>query len=300
MRKVYSIIVLYKPDDSVMKNIMSILEQSSVVILIDNTEQWSKDHAQLAEVVKNGRVVMIENRENLGIASALNKGVGLAISMGSRWVATFDQDSSLPLCYFEDLFDAYDLYPERDEVRIISPIYKDKSTKKIISAGTNSTFVKSLNKFPYQEIKTTITSGNLIDVRLFNEIGGFQDDLFIDLVDHDFCLRCINSGHKILEASKAVLDHQLGLPSSHFLLTKKISVTNHSSLRRYYMARNRVYMYKKFTLTNVDWVLKDFSLFFFREIPSILLFEKEKSRKIQSILKGFRHGIQNKYGRYIE
>jgi GT2 family glycosyltransferase len=62
----------------------------------------------------------------------------------------------------------------------------------------------------FEEKLVVITSGNLLKVSAFERIGGFREDLFIDSVDFDFCLRLKKSGYRIMRCNQAILYHSLG------------------------------------------------------------------------------------------
>ena len=49
-------------------------------------------------------VFLIRNRSNLGIADALNIGIRHVLQAGRPWIATFDQDTAIPVDYFKRLF----------------------------------------------------------------------------------------------------------------------------------------------------------------------------------------------------
>src|SRR5699024_6976157 len=55
-----------------------------------------------------------------------------------------------------------------------------------------------------------ITSASCTSIKAWEKIGGFDDWLFIDLVDNEFCKRLVASGYKILRLNHLVLDQEFG------------------------------------------------------------------------------------------
>lgn len=44
----------------------------------------------------------------------------------------------------------------------------------------------------------------------YKKIKGFNNELFIDTVDTDFCYRLLLNGYRIIQLKNIYLDHQLG------------------------------------------------------------------------------------------
>lgn len=47
-----------------------------------------------------------------------------------------------------------------------------------------------------------ITSGNIINISIALSCGGFDENLFIDSVDEEFCIRCQKYGFLLYEYTK--------------------------------------------------------------------------------------------------
>ena len=142
-----------------------------------------------------------------------------------------------------------------------------------------------------------ITSGSLTKTNIAKNIGGFVDNLFIDQVDFDFCLRLKDSGADILKVNRAIIYHQLGEISEHKLFGKTITTTNHSPIRRYYYYRNLVYMYEHHKENHKEWINLEIK-HAIKNIPRIILFEKNKTDQIKSITKGILDAKKGKYGQF--
>lgn len=145
----------------------------------------------------------------------------------------------------------------------------------------------------YEYIRVEVASGNLVKTDIFNKVGYFKEDLFIDLVDNDFCFKVIESGYKHIKVFNAILLHSLGKSSKSNLFFRTITSTNHNYVRRYYITRNRMYIWNRYKDIVPDIISED-RVAFVKEIIKIILLEDNKYKKIQMIYKGcrdFKNGI---------
>jgi GT2 family glycosyltransferase len=289
MDRVCAVVVTYFPPHSVVKNVKLLAEQADEVVVVDNgTAGASAEYLkQLQDIPK---VTLIRNGQNLGIAAALNIGARYAIEHGYPWLATFDQDSRVPPDYLRNIFAGRDSIQLDAHLAILSPIFYDESINQIWSLGKGG-----VSKGSYIEIDAAISSGSVMSTQLFAEAGFFDESLFIDYVDFDFCLRCRQKGYKIIQLNSVVLNHNLGRNTSHKILGIGISTTNHSSIRRYYITRNRLVVYGRYSNLFPHWVLMNI-VGFFKESVKVLAFEEQKFAKFWMMFLGMWHALINKRG----
>lgn len=288
-----AVVVSYHPDAEIIENITALLEQVDEVVVVDNGS-GSDTKKLFGKLNDFSNVVVIYNRENLGIAAALNVGVRHAKTAKHQWVWTFDQDSTVTPGMLLPMLQAYEAYPQKEKVASLSPRYQDKTTGSI--TGSRLKFPQR-NILPYAESLVVITSGNLVNLDVFDEVGYFNEALFIDQVDNEFCLRCVTHGYVILEVNDAILEHCVGSPTQHNLLWKRPIATNHSVLRRYYIARNSLYVYRKFLFTYPMWVARD-AYTLMMGIIILILFESDRRKKLVAICRGVFHGLLGKLGKF--
>ncbi|MHB0990629.1 MAG: glycosyltransferase family 2 protein [Burkholderiales bacterium] len=288
-----ALVISYYPSVEIIGNVTALLDQVDEIIVVDNGS-GAETKILLEKLADYSNVQVIYNQDNLGIAAALNIGIGHAKAIGHQWVATFDQDSKVTPEMVKTMLLAYDAYPEKEKVWGLSPRYQNQSTGQISTSRSNKTYVDNL---PYAEVLVVMTSGNLIKTSVFDVVGYFNESLFIDHVDSEFCLRCSNLGYKILEVNDAILLHCIGFPVQHKILWKIKTTSNHSSLRRYYIARNGIYIYKKFIFIYPAWVIHD-AYKFLKLMIMLVLFETDKKQKLSAIFKGILHGLSGKMGKF--
>lgn len=278
---IHGIVVLYNPEETIIDNITSYLDNIEKLYIVDNSE--SKNHELFNKIVTiSEKCIYINNKGNQGIAHALNVGAKLAIENGADWLLTMDQDSSFTQGSLVKLIDWIENNDIHD-VGIISP-----------SHHINNSYIEE-NKTIIQ-VDTVMTSGNLLNLKAYQRVGGFLDKLFIDYVDNEYCLRLKINNYKILQLTNATLKHSLGNIKSFTLFNKTIYYTNHNHIRRYYIARNSLYVcsiYKKYFKNYCDNEQKRNII----NILKIIFFEESKLQKIHYIIKGILHFYQNKFGK---
>jgi len=288
-----AVIVTFYPDSDVSESISALRDQVNDIVIVDNGSKVEhKD--MLQKISQQYDSTIIYNEQNLGIAAALNIGIKLAKERGHEWVITFDQDSQVTLGMVETMLTAYATYPQQEKVASLSPRYMNKNTGNIWRSKVSG---NSSNNLPYCEVEGVITSGNLIKLSIFDSVGFFNEGLFIDYVDKEFCLRCITQDYKILEAKDAILLHMVGLPTKvNLLWNSSITTTNHSYLRRYYIARNSIFTYRTYLFEKPFWVLIDL-YYLIGNLSKAIIFEPNKKRRLAATALGFYDGFLNKLGK---
>lgn len=290
MSKVAAIIVSYNPDKNLLDSVNLLISQVEKIIIVDNgsIEAKRKDISSIKDI-DNERIEVIFNEENLGIATALNIGVREALKQGFNWILTMDQDSKASKDMVEKMFEVYNNIDEKERKSILS-IFPNFVDERIQSIEENSV----MNTYEY--VDADITSGNLVKAEVFDKVGFFDDSLFIDLVDTDFCMRLNEKNIKMIKVRDAILYHSLGESQSVKSIFGKFNTSNHSALRRYYMTRNRFYIWEKYKDLNSFTLNRDKKLFK-KEFIKIILGEKDKVNKIKMVFKGYKDykkGIRGK------
>lgn len=290
MCKVAAIIISYNPDNNLLDSINLLINQVEKIIIVDNgSESQKKKNINLIKDIDNKKIEVIFNEENLGIATALNIGVKEALNQGYNWILTMDQDSKASSNMVEKMFEVYSTIDESERKDILS-IFPNFVDERIQSIEENS----EMNAYEY--VDADITSGNLLKAEVFDKVGFFDDSLFIDLVDTDFCMRLNEENIKMIKVRDAILYHSLGESQTVKSIFGKFNTSNHSALRRYYMTRNRFYTWEKYKDLNSFTLNRDKKLFK-KEFIKIILGEKDKINKIKMVFKGYKDykkGIRGK------
>lgn len=266
--------VTYNPEIDLLSNhLMSICSQVETAYIVDNGSCNSDDIKNL--IAKFSNVKYISNSKNYGIARALNQLFENAINDNFAWIVTLDQDSVFPIGGVKKLWSEIEDY---ENTGIMAPIIVDR---------INGVVGHSPNK--KKEVRTCITSGALTSILCWKDIGGFDEKMFIDSVDFDYCFRLRKKGYKVYQSPVVHLEHSLGEGSVHHFLFWKVKIFEHSSFRHYYMAQNRIYFPKK---NHSFFRLIRGNIRNAKQIISIILFDSKKKEKIYMVLKGWLNGYK--------
>jgi len=275
-RSVCAVMVTYHAGVETLENIRKVLPQVQTLVVVDNGSATGET-VSLRESSQSFGFQLIENHENLGIAEALNQGIAWARSRGYPWVILFDQDSTITSGFIIHMFATWESHPQRDRVGSIHPRYKDRVT------GFEAAIKRA--KDDGGPI-TSLTSGALMPTWIFDRIGYFASDFFIDCVDIDF----------VADSKEAILLHSPGHPERVSVMGFGFSPTNHSAARRYYMSRNRVVVYRRYIRMFPGLVLQ-YIYATLRETAKCFLAERDRARKLRNFLLGTWDGLVGRMGK---
>lgn len=283
-------IILYNPNESIFENIDSYITQLGTLIIVDNSEEVNHDLKKQAFTLFGEKLVYIENNENLGIATALNLACDRAIELGYDWILTMDQDSKF--INFDNYIQCLTKFYSNPDIALLAP-NPQWHAKELLPENPKCSF---------EEKFLVITSGNFLNLKLFNTIGRFEDKLFIDMVDHDYCLKANSLNYKIYYFKDIMLQHSLGsLFKRKNLITGKIrNKIEHNPQRHYYITRNFLYTWEKYSkqFPKEFNLLKTINILFIHEVTKILLYEDQKLKKIFAKFVGLFHFIMGRFGKY--
>ncbi len=255
-------IIVFNPDHERLKeNILAIKDQVDKLVLYDNGG-LDKDILPMG-------VDILGDASNIGMASAMNSVFEYAQTGGFDRVLTLDQDSVCP----PGLIEEYEKGFMEPDVAMISPCISDRNYGSM-------DYDKGQASVPFEEIDACITSGAMLRVDAWKQVGGFWDELFIDMVDFDMCWTLKEAGFTVMRANNVTLLHEIGHSRRVRFMGKDEVVYNHAPERCYYMTRNSLAVGRKHKRTSqcVRWLIKRSLL--------INLFEKQRPAKNKMIVKG--------------
>jgi rhamnosyltransferase len=284
-QSVCAVIVTYHPTPENVAHISRVLAQVSGLVVVDNGST-SRELALLRLASRTLGFRLIENGENLGIAEALNQGVIWAKTSGFAWVILFDQDSKITAGFVRALFAAWESHQQRHLVASIQPKYVVPET------GCETIVPRAPDGGP----ATAMTSGTLMPIWIFDKIGLFASEYFIDLVDCEYSLRTRAAGYLLADSRQAVLLHCAGDPKKLSFLGFSFGPSHHSVMRRYYISRNRVVVYRKYFRKFPRWTLYSMNAAF-RETIKCFVAEQNRARKFRSFLLGTWDGLTGRMGK---
>ncbi|WP_419885076.1 glycosyltransferase family 2 protein [Paenibacillus sp. B-A-8] len=271
-----AVVVTYFPNERFLNLINNLILDFNIekIIIVDNTD--ANNWILYEDIIKNEKVILIENKENLGIARALNQGIECLASMNFDWVLTMDQDSNIG----PELLEKYKEFVNKnntDKIGMLGTNYIDINLNEIKIPG----------EWNEKEVNEVISSGSFLNMKIFSELKGFKEHYFIDQVDNEYCFRLIKNNYKIFMINGIDLEHSMGDITRITIGPVKFHLYNQKPIRTFYRTRNMIYMMKEY---------KELTLIY-SKIMSLLIdfikiaFEKESLHKYLYFIKGVKTGI---------
>lgn len=225
------------------------------------------------------RLYRVDNSlENRGIAWALNELARQALADGYEWLLTLDQDANLPAGDFNKYVSAFDAYDDKENTAIISPT----------TEGTPSGIV--------EDVIITMTSPSLTNLSIWKELGGFADELFIDEVDHEYCLRAKSKGYRIVRLGNVFIPHSPG----KWMMIKTVrgyhtEIAWHPPRRLYYMFRNYWYLRKRYSKAFPEF-MQNRRIVVLAKVREYVLYHPRKLETVYQMARGTFHGMIGRFG----
>ena len=268
-------IVTYNPNpELLLQCVEAIYKQVDIVFIYDN---GSTNSSELKSLIEDYKVEIEFSSTNNGISKALNSLCEKAISKGFDWIVTMDQDS---IC--KDNMVSHLVSHITTASGIVAPRVEFwTGDSLLLSTKDGDKDVVSID--------ACITSGSLTNLKAWDKIGGFDEWMFIDHVDNEFCTHLKTFDYSITRVNAAVLLQRAGemkymsLPNG-----KRILLPYYSPLRHYYSCRNTVYYLRKYR-KNINFTHE--LLAFIYSVFMKLTFESGKIQTIKATYRGIREGL---------
>lgn len=232
------LVITYNPDKNAFSEVVeNLISQLDMLVIVDN---GSDNSDYIKSFSSNKKINVIPLLENFGIAKATNIGLEEIYKQNYNFCLISDQDTIYPVDYIEN-FKTYRINNNDSDIAAFSPIFFDVNSneyKPLYILKNNKILKVKHNGLP-QTVFQAIASGLIVDMNKYNLIGGMNENLFIDYVDFEWCWKVNYLGYKILCLPQLQIKHCLG-EGVVSVGNKKIS--EHSSLRYYYITRNTFYL----------------------------------------------------------
>ena len=286
--------VSWNPDiETLRATFMAMRDQGVEAIFVNDNNSKSEIKEALKELADAfpGFVTITWNKENGGMGLGLNPGVRAAMERGAEWVMTIEDDNAPEPGMIKSMFDAYDALSPGDRVRV-GTIAPNLSSPRGLAFPPGPAYLTE---------DGAITSGEIVKTDVYRKIGLYNELLFIDYVDGEFCCRVYQAGFVTLRVPNALLKHRLGHPTTKRFLWKTALVPNYPPLRYYFMARNSIWLYlwnfRIYILHNNHWYDSFWALIIPRYLIKVVLFEDHKSEKIRMAFRGATDGLLRRMDR---
>jgi rhamnosyltransferase len=255
-KRVCSITVAFEPSRSrLLEQLRAVRPQVDEMVVIDNGSQPPLE--QMAELREAGARVLTPT-ENRGVAAGFNMGVRHAREAGCESVLLLDDDSVPAPDMVAKLADVLDARGAREAVAAVGPRIRDPRDPQdypFIRLGwTHNRHLRCATRdAPAISCDFLVSSGSLIALDAVAALGEFDESLFIDSVDLEWCFRARAHGFALYGVCGTYLDHRLGDERKTVL---NAGLVVHPPERIYYMTRNRFLLYRRGYMP-LKWKVKD-------------------------------------------
>ncbi len=292
-RLVVAVVTAYHPGAGLQQVVADVVGQVERVVVVDDGSRSTGADEALGSCARLGAVVL-RHDGNRGIAAALNTGIREALrsSPAPDAVLTLDQDSRMPRGYAAALLDARDAAAAAGlAVGLVAPEVVDG----LPSQRTGTVAGLPVGRDPIQ-------SGLLLPVDVVADVGPFDEALFIDGVDTDFALRCLDAGRLVVLAPGLTLGHRLG--ERHAVEAagrplvvrgRPLTVTRSAPFRYYYLARNRLVLLRRHGRRHPRWAL-DQAVGLAGHLVLVLALVPGRRERAAAVVHGIRDGVRGRGG----
>lgn len=262
--RIIGIASIYNPSEENIEGLLKCAQSIERLLIVDDSEEpYESLLTSCLKRCSNNKIEIKDlidyswNCKNLGLATSINRGIKRCINYYSPdWILLLDQDSQ----FGNDLVGSYMTCiknlkgEELKTTALIAPLYNYDRHKRIARNGN-------------RRVRFSMMSGSLLNVNLLKKIGLYDERLFIDGMDNEWCLRARRKGYNIVRCSSALLDHHPSFTKEIRIFGMPLLKFGYDSAERYY------YAFRSFMLIHSlyhDWY--NDLWFLYKRLKSLFLF----------------------------
>jgi len=267
-------VIAYNPSSADISRIMRLARNLPLLIAADNSEP---------PVTPVDGIDWIPMGGNKGVGAALNACCLRADSLGYRWLLALDQDTELSAESISTYLRAFATLEDKDSAAVVTPRLdeNDKPTH---------------GEEKVRDLVLAMTSCSFLNLEAWSKIGGFAEQLFIDEVDHEYCLNAKRHGYRVVRLMDALVAHQPGQLKEVRTNRGAAHMTWHPPDRLYYIARNYWYLRRQYA-SDFPEVVAERGNQVWIKYKEHLRFHPQKIRSLWALFKGTLHGLFGRYGK---
>ncbi|TAM59932.1 MAG: glycosyltransferase [Rhodanobacter sp.] len=292
--------VTYNPDPEILDRQLGQLPSAALKVVVDNASR-PELRAKVMRVVAERRALLLQNDTNRGLPAAINQGAGYAqhARPSCRFLLLLDQDSEPGVTGgvtgVEQLIARYEpIAALAGRPCCIGPRLIDVAT------GLDHGFHQIRGwrwsrTFPSPDCRTPVPvanlngSGTLMPLILFNQLGGLEEDFFIDHVDTEWAFRVLDAGFGLYGVPDVSFIHRMGESSLRFWWMGWRIWPRRSPLRHRYLYRNAVWLMRRSYVPTVwkAWALAKLLL----TLLVHMAFDCQRISQIAAMFHGVKNGL---------
>lgn len=217
---VVAAIVTYRPDrDRLAENLAAAMPQAAATVVYCNA---AGETPWLPGLLEGRGCIWRPDTRNVGLARALNECCVLASALGASQVLLLDQDSVVGAGMVSILAGQLSA-----GVALVAPRVIDRNARDRTASKAQAGVVR---------VRRAITSGSLLSLAAWRQVGGFDERLFVDWVDFELSCSLRAQGYALLRDEQATILHEMGHRDYAFTLPgphggRPVYRTNHPKSR---------------------------------------------------------------------
>lgn len=289
--RIWACVVCFRASPAAMQALVdSLSPQVERIVLADNAAHESAALQRLA----GERVIYLPMEANLGTGAAMNLAWRLALEAGADGVISFDQDSHPGAGMVAQLSRTLAAASDTSHLAAVGPSWRDARTGKSMRILLPLRWTRR-HAMPAAgdvvEADHVITSGCLIPAQAWREVGPYNEALFLDYVDIEWCLRARSLGWRVAIDTGCVMAHSIG--DRVFTMGGR-SLMVHAPVRNYLLVRNHMLLWRLPGLAK-SWLFSDLRQVMGKLAGSLVLMPARLAR-LKWIVRGVRDGWRGRGG----
>jgi rhamnosyltransferase len=253
-----------------------------LIVYNNGMNEYTLDEIQQLEIEVLG------NGINVGVAQAFNELIDHVFdNLGQDTTIIFDQDSKPTDQLIRNLVAESQSNANNRQLVVLAPSLAIRDTRQ--TYGRYSVSKKLI------EAATLASSGKVIERLVWEKVGKFDETLFIDYVDHEWCIRAKGLGVKLCILPTAQMRHEMG--DGTFRLFNYYKPVHRSPTRHYYIVRNYLLLCRRAYIPMRWKVIELFKTT--RRITFYLIASSNRKISGKLIIKAIKDGLINKSGPLI-
>ncbi|CAN0628475.1 rhamnosyltransferase [Burkholderia multivorans] len=293
MAAIGALVILYHPTERQLASLGELRRASDALVVVDNTPR--PDARAEAACARDG-IALLHHGNRAGIAGAYNAGLAALFREHVDAVALFDQDSSVPAAFFPMMRDICAGLGQR--AFMAGPRIFDENAQRFLpELASNGITLRRLRVeagAAMQRCAFLISSGCVLSRDAYDTLGPFDESLFIDHIDTEYCFRALARNVPLFVVPSLVLPHRIGAKQRHAFGPFEMTSMNHPWHRRYYSARNAMQLSLQYGLRFPVAIVPN--LLTLWQVAQIALVERDKRDKLAGILLGLADGLLGRLG----
>jgi rhamnosyltransferase len=269
--EILTAVVAFEPDENSIAKIAQLHREVGRLLVVDNSFT-SAAIARVKRICDADGINLLQKGSNRGQAEALNRACEWAQAHGYGFVLFFDQDTRVLPGFMDQLLACAEQLPSDPTQAVLGCDYL--SPRRLSGKPGVSVSKK----------RAVITSASLVSISLWQRVGRFREDFFIDHVDDEFCLRARRAGGSVWRLDAPLIEHRIG--------TGTVSrwSRNHSAFRWYHIIRNHLWTLREYWSFDPIWAAHTLVLKV-RFVLGSLILEAGRAEKARAMLRGLRDGL---------